>query len=226
MKRQKVAMLLTLVGVLFSSTQVFAAAPQPANSTNQIEFTTNDNPTDPVDPTDPDNPNPPVDPTNPPTGNNGPLSIDSVPNIDFGINSIETKTVTYNAKNETPFVQITDKRGSGAGWDLSATITEFKTAQGDVLKGAELSFSNGQVKTVSSNTSNAPTAQDLIFANTASQPVMAAAKDDGQGTWIDVWSGTKDNNSNVQLKVPVGSAKESVYTATITWTLSEGPVTP
>ncbi|PFJ11266.1 hypothetical protein COD67_23055 [Bacillus cereus] len=53
---------------------------------------------------------------------------------------------------------------------------------------------------------------------------MLAAVDAGRGTWVDVFSGTDGDNSNVQLKVLEGSADTSTnYSSTITWELSNAP---
>lgn len=221
----------TLTAVCFFMNQsAFAeTTPSTAVSKNSVEFQGgNTDPTDPVDPTDPDNPNPPidpVDPSNPGTGNPGPLSIDFISNIQFGSQDISTKTETYHALNEHPYVQVTDKTGQGKGWDLVATASEFKDSSGSkTLKGAELTFLNGQTNTNAANVSAAPTAQQRVsFTNQSAQPIMTAQAGEGKGTWVDVWSGKANDNGNVTLKVLPGSADEATYTATIDWTLTIAP---
>lgn len=222
--------LITMSTVFALGTTVSAATtPSTASSKNHVEFQGgNTDPTDPVDPTDPDNPNPPidpVDPTNPGTGNPGPLSLDFVSNIEFGTHDISSKTETYHALNENPYVQVTDKTGQGQGWNLVATASEFKDSTGSkVLKGAELTFLNGQTNTNIANVSAAPTAQQSVsFTNQSAQPIMNAQVGEGKGTWVDVWSGTANDNANVLLKVLPGSADETSYTATIDWTLTVAP---
>lgn len=207
------------------------AAPAGGVSKTHISFKANDEPTGPVNPTDPDqpvDPDEPIDPTdpeNPGTGNEGPLTIDYISNIQFGEQEIKSGDTIYNASNESPFVQITDKRGTGAGWTLSAQTKGFQTADGKKqLKGATLTFQNGQVKTRTGNVSAAPTAADVTFNNADAKVVMTAKKDAGRGTWVDVFSGEADNNENVQLKVLEGSADANVdYEAEINWTLANAP---
>lgn len=220
----------TLLGLTGTTTSVFAAAVSNANSTNHITFKAGTDVTDPTDPTDPDNPNPtnpidPTDPTNPGTGNQGPLSIDYVSNIEFGTQEIGSGTTVYHAKNENPFVQVTDKRGTGSGWNLTAKATAFKSTDGTkVLTGAELTFQNGVLKKKTSNISGAPANSDVTFSNADAQMMINAEADTGRGTWLDVFSGNLDDNENVQLKVLSGTADADVeYTSTISWELADAP---
>ncbi|EMW5460713.1 WxL domain-containing protein [Enterococcus faecalis] len=178
---------------------------------------------DPVDPTDPNKPNP--DPEVPGTGNTGPLTIDHVSSIDFGEQEIKEKEAIYNAKTEHPYVQVTDRRGTGAGWTLKASIDEFHNEEDKTktLKGAEISLKNGTIKSTSGNVSEKPQGYDVNL-NKDLQIIMQAGTDQGMGTWLDVFSGAKDNNANVQLKVPAGSAKaKQNYSSVIHWELTDAP---
>lgn len=177
-------------------------------------------PVDPKDPTDPNKPNPEV----PGTGNEGPLTIDYVPNIEFGEQEIKEKEATYNAKTEHPYVQVSDRRGTGAGWNLKVSIDEFKNGdQKQTLKGAELSLKNGDIKTTSGNVSEKPQGNNVTL-NKDLQVIMQAGTDQGMGTWLDVFSGKKDDNENVQLKVPAGSARaKQSYSSVIRWELTDAP---
>lgn len=217
-----------LAGTLLSTSPAEAAVINDATSNNYIGFIADEGPTNPVDPTNPDNPNPPSpidpeDPGNGGTGNTGALTLDHVSNIQFGTQKIMSGNTTYNAKNKDPFVQVSDKRGTGEGWSLTAKASEFKSDSGEVLTGAILSFKNGQVKSHTSNVSTPPTANDVVFDNTDSKVLMLAEVDAGRGTWLDVFSGTEGDNSNVQLNVLAGSADAQNYTATMTWELSDAP---
>jgi hypothetical protein len=199
-----------------------------ASSTAKITFTgDNSDPNGPVDPDDPGQPDPtpdPDDPDNPGTGDNGPLSIDHITNITFGTKDISTSSQVYNAMNAKPDVQITDKRGVEGGWSLTAAISKFTASDKSELKGAVLSFKNGDARTASDNTSAKPTVnENITFDNTEAKNVMTADSLAGQGTWVDVFEGDEGNNTNVQLAVPSGSAQAKEYTATITWTLTAGP---
>lgn len=186
-----------------------------ATSTAKITFEGNDTHSNkPVNPDDPNNHG---------TGDQGPLSIDYVSNISFGTQEISQNKKVYVAANAKPFVQITDKRGVAGGWSLTATASKFSAADSSELKGAILSFANGDTRTTSDNISGKPDAFDFTFNNHEAQPVMTAKSLNGQGTWLDVFEGEEGNNTNVQLTVPAGSAQAKEYTATITWTLTAGP---
>lgn len=220
-----------LLGLTGLSTNALAAVSSTANSTNHIVFEAGEEVTNPIDPTNPDNPNPsdpidPTDPTNPGTGNEGSLTIDYVSNIEFGTQKTASGTMIYHTQNEHPFVQVTDKRGTGAGWNLAAKATEFKSADGSkVLKGAELTFKNGVLKTQTENISPAPQNKDVTFSNSDAHVMMNAKEETGRGTWVDVFSGKLNDNENVQLKVLPGTADTNVdYTATINWELADAPM--
>lgn len=202
-----------------------------ASSTAKITFTGgNSDPNGPVDPDQPDHhvdPSDDVDPDDPDnhgTGDNGPLSIDYVSNITFGTKEIATGSQVYHAVNATPHVQITDKRGVEGGWTLTAAASKFTASDQSELKGAVLSFKNGDARTSSDNISAKPEVNNaIVFDNAEAKPVMTATSLAGQGTWVDVFEGDEGNNANVQLAVPAGSAQAKEYTATITWTLTAGP---
>lgn len=226
-----VPLLVSFLGTAIGFKTMQTEATQTGAANTSILFDTNTDPTNPVDPENPDNPDPPVDPIdpeNPGTGNDGPLSIDFVSNITFGEKVISPTTTTYQALNEHPYVQVTDKTGSGNGWTLTAAASPFVSKKGgSTLKGAELSFLNGKVNTSSSNVSAAPTTEStVIFTNTDSKNITTAGTDAGKGTWVTVWSGSKNANENILLKVLAGSATASDYAATITWTLTSGPSNP
>ncbi|ALS02797.1 cell surface protein [Enterococcus silesiacus] len=234
MRASKIVSTIVLASIFsLNGVVTFAAEdtkPLGAKSKTHISFTASEEPTGPVDPTDPnkpvdpDQPIDPTDPENPGTGNEGALAIDYVSNIVFGEKEIESGDTIYNAMNENPFVQVTDKRGTGAGWTLSAQTNGFKTEAGKQLKGAELSFKNGHVKTRTDNVSTAPIGNDVVFSNADAKVIMSAKKDAGRGTWLDVFSGEADNNENVQLKVLEGSADANIeYSAEINWTLANAP---
>ncbi|EOW2627329.1 WxL domain-containing protein [Enterococcus faecalis] len=213
-----------LLTTLFVSVQTtHAEMKSEAESKNTVKTVVGETtePTPPVDPTDPEKPNPDPDPG---TGNIGPLTIDYVSSIDFGEQEIKEKETIYNAKTEHPYVQVTDRRGTGAGWTLKASIDEFNNEdKTKTLKGAELSLKNGTIKSTSGNVSEKPQGYDVNL-NKDLQVIMQAGTDQGMGTWLDVFSGAKDNNANIQLKVPAGSAKaKQSYSSVIHWELTDAP---
>ncbi|MEY8445211.1 WxL domain-containing protein [Enterococcus ratti] len=206
-----------LATTLFNGSFVFATEnDEHAISNAKITFTGEN--TDPVNPVDPD------DPDNHGTDDNGPLSIDYVSNISFGTQEISSSNQVYSALNAEPHVQITDKRGVEGGWELTAATSKFTATDDSELKGAVLTFKNGEARTKSDNTSGKPAVnEEITFNNTDAQDVMTAASLAGEGTWLDVFPGEEGHNTDVQLVVPSGSAQAKEYTATITWTLTAGP---
>ena len=168
-----------------------------AHSTGSIKYVTDNSTTDPIDPTNPD-PDKPVTPTDPGHENPGagPLSIDYVSNINFGEQKTTGTDATYYANldkisesdgtaSEVPnFVQVTDKRGSNAGWHLSVTEdTQFKNGN-DTLDGALITMKNGTLSTP--NDGEAPTAStEIKLVPGQLQNVVDAATDKGTGTWLD-----------------------------------------
>lgn len=158
------------------------------------------------------------------TGSNGPLSIDYVPNFLFGDVTIGSTTVTAMDTNSNPFIQVSDKRGTGEGWTLKLAATPFKNEEkGTQLAGTTLTIGsiNAQA-TDGNNPSAAPTVQSQAYGTieTDGKIIMKAAKDAGMGKWKGKFKTGNDNT--VQLTVPSGN-KAGDYTSVLTWTLSDAP---
>ncbi|MDR1606129.1 MAG: WxL domain-containing protein [Streptococcaceae bacterium] len=141
------------------------------------------------------------------------------------------------------YVQVTDNRIAGAQkWKLSAKLEkQFRTGeQGSdkILKGASIAYSSLAVKTVTSNTSSAPTLTNATFTLTSdataasdvsqgtppSVEVMSATTEQGLGTWVLAFgtetNDTEGSNGAVALTVPAGQVfSDKEYTAQIQWTL-------
>ncbi|MGC5455859.1 WxL domain-containing protein [Enterococcus faecium] len=201
-----------------------------ANSNATVSFIAGDDPTNPLNPVDPDqpldptNPSDPADPNNNGTGQNGPLSIDYVSNIVFGNKKISGVNQTYENTNTNPYLQVTDKRGNGKGWAVMVAASQFEGKNEEdkmeVLKGASISFKGGVVKSQSTNNATAPIASDITLNNADPKPILNAASDSGQGTWLDVYP----DHSQISLTVPGGVAKTGIeYSSTLTWTLLDTP---
>lgn len=175
--------------------------------------------TPPVGPLDP------IDPDNPGTGQLGPLSIDYVSNLKFGEHKIAGGNMSYKALNKDPYIQVTDLRGAGEGWSLSAKMSNFVNEKNQVLKGATLSMTNGKVKAASpDNVSLIPQKSNVIFDNEQSQLVMQAPEKSGRGTWILTWAGMDQANEEVQLNVIAGTPEANTeYNASIIWELEDAP---
>ncbi|PEF45193.1 cell surface protein [Bacillus cereus] len=265
MKLVKLGTTSALALAAFASTGVSAFADTQAGDYTReyksnaiVEFLPDNGPTNPVDPENPD-PNNPVDPWDPTTpdhkpnpGTDGPLSLDYASSLDFGKNKITNKDEVYyanpqylwnedhsdfDASTARPnYVQVSDKRGTNAGWSLTVKQEgQFKneTTQNKELTGSEMKFTQS---TPVSNTENvtAPKATDFTLdPNGAVSNVMAASKGAGAGTWVDRF-GTVENvevdgeqvlkNKAITLSVPGKTAKDAVkYETTLTWTLTDVP---
>ena len=129
--KSKVLISFLMASLVFLLFQVegLAADPQTGESKATITFEVNDGETPPRDPEDPTEPLDPTDPDNPtdePTHNKGPLSLDYVSSIDFGTQKINMyEKETYQSTSLKPFIQITDNRGTGAGWKVTASASSF-----------------------------------------------------------------------------------------------------
>ncbi|MDZ5759243.1 WxL domain-containing protein [Carnobacterium maltaromaticum] len=199
-----------------------------ADGTATVKMLTgNTDPTDPVKPVDPE------DPDNGGTDQTGNLTIDYVSNITFGDLLVGSSVVTAGAKNESPYVQVTDKRGTNDSWIVNASLSAFKSAdQTDELKGASIIFTNPTVeKGALDNPSTAPTSKgtvELSSGDVASKEIFSSTGTSGKGTWLNVWnnSGEVGSNNNVQISVPGGQGKADVtYSATLKWELASVPST-
>lgn len=182
----------TILATLLISTTILAgtvavhADDLSGKSTAKIGLTKQDpdNPVGPIDPIDPDD-NPP---SNDPTGNTGDLRIDYISNIDFGTQTISGKTETYIAEKPASLTesQVSDLRGTGAGWHLQVNYDTEKpgfTSEDKTLSGAELTLPSGTAKSVADNKATPPATSEVVV-NDAAQNIMTAAANTGLGTWF------------------------------------------
>lgn len=184
-------------------------------------------PITPVDPVDPVDPSQPGDGGG--TGSKGDFTIDVVPTLDFGEIEVKTGDTVKNVYSTTqkPYVQVSDRRLTGEGWNLKAQLSDFTHTNGtNKISGASIKFQNGSVKKVNSN-SDAPSLTDPVVIDSTSKTVMSAAVNTGLGTWIATWingDGTlTSENQKVELEIPVSDVVVGDYSADITWTLSKQP---
>lgn len=136
-----------------------------------------------------------------------------------------------------PGYSVTDRRGTGAGWNLKLTLGDFveqNVAEGSTahtLKGAQLSFPEVTPNTTKDAAgSAAPVTFNKTFdAGGSAKVLMSAAKDQGMGLWearynsraLAVSGGTTEVKP-IQLSVP-GNNYAGQYKATLTWDLADGP---
>lgn len=226
----------------FGGASVFAEETKTLDSNAIVKFKANESTTGPVDPENPDPNKPvdPVDPTNPDgkpnVGTTGPLSLDFASSLDFGENVISTKDETYFAAaqklsdgQEKPnYVQVTDNRGTEAGWTLSVKQNgQFVDSKGNELTGAKITFTNGAVNTASKSAkpSEVIPSFDLTVDGTgAVQNVVEAKAGEGAGTYVYKFGDDATKAESIKLEVPGATTKYAdEYKTTLTWTLSDVP---
>jgi hypothetical protein len=227
-------------------------------SGGMVQFTPDNQPTDPVDPENPDPENPvkPWDPTSPDhkpnPGTEGPLSLDFASSLDFGNNKITNKDAVYYAEPQylwnaeendfdpatarPNYVQVTDKRGTNAGWSLTLQQQgQFKNEQtlNKELTGAAISFTSGEAASSMKGVKAPKTFDMLDLVPGETVKVMAAEKNAGAGTWVDRFGKIETvdvegkkvaKNTAITLFVPGSTPKDAVkYETKLLWTLTDVP---
>lgn len=194
----------------------------------------------PTDPIDPGKPVTPTDPNKP--GTSGPLSIDVATNFNFETGKVSTKDATYKAEptkvdvgdgkleDRPNYVQVTDKRGGQKGWTLSLVQNGQFKAKGSQaeLDGAEIKIKNIETVatpgTLATAPSTAPETVTLSSTGASTNTILAAAEDEGGGTWISRFGDADTMGESVELTIPGKTVQEAdEYTTSLTWTLSETP---
>ncbi|MGH1298666.1 WxL domain-containing protein [Bacillus pretiosus] len=221
------------------------AAEQDGGTLNSKAFIKFEKNTETVDPENPIKPGevvePVIDPENPDDthekGTDGPLSIDYVSNFNFETQKASGNNEIYYAKLDTVkgkdgneevpnFLQVTDNRGTNAGWKLSVTQNDqFKTADNKELTGAALTLKNGTPNSASG--SDAPTAaQDIALVPGQASDVLTAQEEQGMGTWTNAFGkSVEEGKKSVELSVPGKTKKEQAqYTTSLTWELKDAPM--
>ncbi|MGG4397586.1 WxL domain-containing protein [Paenibacillus thiaminolyticus] len=189
------------------------ASSSTATSQGSITITSEDTVTPPIEPSEPGGE----------TGNEGTLTIDNVSPLLFASHTLAGGDVTYTTTTKNPNVQVTDIRGTGAGWTLQVSATPFKdkTDNTKVLKGAIVTLPIGMLITSQDNVSTAPTAKQVQLSTdsdvTAPENLMVAKADTGLGTWVD-----KFDASEVTIQVPAGNLTGD-YVSTLYWSLLDAP---
>lgn len=258
MSSASILLALSIGGQVALAAEEAPATPKEYNSNAIVEFTPDTGINDPVDPIDPD-PNDPVKPFDPTTpdnkpgaGTTGPLSIDFASSIDFGLNKITSKDVTYYATPQyywsadesgadlstarPNYVQISDKRGTNAGWTLTVRQNgQFKNAetQNKELNSAEIKFVQGTPASASLAMGVPNTYEVALKPTGESSKVMGARATVGAGTWVNAFGSVEDvdidgtltqKNTGISLSIPSTTPIDAVkYTTSLTWSLSEVP---
>lgn len=192
--------------------------------------------------------------------NRGPLVIDYVSDFHFNIEKMSGNNVTYYAKTATVFetqadadantnpvtvpnyVQVTDDRGTNAGWTLKVKQTkDFATStavaganDGSTLKGTTLKIKNINAFKRASNLGELPTTfatgnQVALSTGDADQIFASAKENEGTGSIAllagNVKTATPTADKSISLDVPgnIKKQKDVQYKAELTWTLEDVP---
>ncbi|MBE5104727.1 WxL domain-containing protein [Bacillus thuringiensis] len=197
--------------------------------------------TDKIDVVNPENPDETVDPVDPDKkGTDGPLSIDYVSNFNFKTQKASGNSETYYAELDKVkkkadgsvvdvpnYIQVTDNRGTNAGWHLTVKQNgQFKTADDKTLDGAALTVKNSTLRSAAD--SDAPKAAQSITLNPdgSASDLIDAKVEQGMGTWVNAFGkDTAAAKQSVELTVPGKTKKEQAqYTTSLTWELTDAPM--
>lgn len=217
MKLTKINMfsLVALAGLALSSTSVLAAEAGSTSTPTNITLEKGDDTGGETDPIIP------IDPLDPPAG--GSLRIDAASAFNFGslkLGSAISKDVVV-PKDQSIGVQVTDFRGSGDGWALTAKIDDLKGKKvpTNILK-ASISIPKGKISTTADGDMQAPAVAVPLTLSKAAAPVMTAKKNNGLGIWANDFNGL---DGTVTIKVPTNAYIDQ-YSANITWSLQDAPM--
>lgn len=217
------------------STQSYAEVVNEATTNASLTAKESDSGSDPVDPDNPDDPNQSTDPDKDngvkPGNQTGPLQIDYLSNLNFGTDiAITGQTVQANVQDlKTRFCQVSDLRGTGAGWKLNASLGDFKNKD-KTITGAKITFTNGEARTSNADkTDKAATVKSEIVLNAggAVDTMLSATEGNGRGVWLAAYpvpAGAATGNSNIVFEAPTNNIDaDTAYTAVINWQLLDGP---
>ncbi|SOC40716.1 WxL domain-containing protein [Salinicoccus kekensis] len=172
------------------------------------------------------------------TNSKGKLTLDVVPLLDFKGKNIDASYEEYLFYTESDHhLQVTDRRGTGAGWNVTARAENFKDATGAMtLPSSEITFEEGDVQSpVDFQKSQKPTSNGFtletgkeatkVASANASPEGEAIDKAQGVGAWLIKWFSNNEDveNEKVKLKVPARSASAGEHTTKIIWTMEDGP---
>ncbi|AVK61522.1 WxL domain-containing protein [Lactobacillus sp. CBA3605] len=231
---------LLLSGALLVSvalpTVAHAAESRDGSTDVTATFTAGNTDVTPVDPTDPDTPSTGGDGNNGGTAGSG-LSLIYVTNkLDFGSHAIDvlnsnTYAANYtNAEDATTnantsalwgnkaVIEVSDTRGTNAGWSLQVSGSALKSESGDTIEGGTLALPVGDVTNSGSNGANGAKSVAVTNALGTATNVLTAANTMGAGVTVD-----QLDPSDVKLTVPANTAKAEAYSTTVNWSLTDTP---
>lgn len=220
------------LGLILGTLLILFSTPQQVVRADQLESRATiklhpESPTKPVDPVDPNNPDQeyPGDKTddgNQGTGTVASLSLDYVSNFHFQTETKQTN-VTAPLTNQLAMVQVSDRRGTGAGWVLQLKPDALVgRATQAVLNHGELILGNLTLKAPSSNVSDRPQIITKKISLGAYNNVMRANNGQGLGTWVLGFPKNQQNPTKLILN-NLNDAPADHYFGVLNWSLTDAP---
>lgn len=182
-----------------------------------------------ITPVDPDHPN---IPSNKGDGSNGAhvgsgLSLIYVSKkLSFGSHEINIlKPKTYipisddsSLWNDNFVIEVSDVRGTNAGWRLSVSGDSLVGDDGTIIKGAALSLPLGSLSNsgYASNGASSHAVKNILSSKTSD--ILDAEKNSGSGVTVDrLYPGA------INLVIPENTTKAQGYVTRLNWSLTDAP---
>lgn len=153
----------------------------------------------------------------------GQVALTNSPKLTFDSQHIVNQEMFIDSKGksgEVPGFRVDDISGTGAGWTLRVSASEFvrDDNSGVTLSGANLVFPKVTSKTLPRNSSAEPEVNKLNipFDGKTSQVLLNADKGEGMGAWEVAY-----DESKIKLQLPSGQLLGQ-YEATVTYSLTVG----
>lgn len=146
----------------------------------------------------------------------GNLLLVEAPTISFGLHTIESDVENFTANTVTPNLEVSDARGTGLGWKVTAELSSFQISGSNTLPGAVLTMTAASA--TGTGTAPSPASTIALDAGGAAATIETAAAGTGLGVWDTSWLPV-----NASLYVPIASQSTGGHQATLTWTLADTP---
>lgn len=150
----------------------------------------------------------------------GDLTLEKTPSIDFGSHPISAVLETYTSVSISGSIDVSDLRGSGEGWKLLASLSEFQlNGTTPTLQGAYITIPSLNPQPSNGTIGTAPTGSTDIklTSDNTSATMLTAAVGTGMGAWATTLV------DPVTLTVNPGTSAVGNSSAQINWSLENTP---